>query len=719
MTVEDFLNHPSTVSRVLSSLGNKVKLPNEGFVAGGSVANMLLSLYHLGTDNRFEVNDVDIFTVKQMDESESVYDFNGEGENGLFTNPLNLSLGVHNDDYGHVYVERDGTFYKVLKAERDGLINSIECIVGRGEQDETIRYTPPAPEEHPNMIMMPVTQTLPTLESYWVKNADNDIILRGFDINCCQAGIDLSNGILHYTNSFVEFMKSKQLLVDIPYTPLHTTIRLIKKFITYGGFCYCNLEEEFRYLHQASTLSINECGRIIGKETYEKYKKYERVSFHYIVKDEIKTQNVDLTKYFKLRRPHGNEIPNSYRKEHFTQHEFTSHYYGQETPLDDSKITNEAQDLWFWESTGVFENIDQKFRHVYELKRIWELLYRNRKKSHQKKIDMILNFGSKRNQFSTNTALQAFEVFDEYQGRSYPAKCLLVNDDYYKCDFTQKHLEEIERFFSEHRRLCGLFSRLNLQEQYQKMSMLKALSNKEGEWVIGVLENVSLESQMINIEITKEWVQGLIEKEKERMGKPLCEAYDLSEFKYKDCVKELTSPLDLKVEGSVMGHCVGGYSYSIEKGLSRIFHIEVDGIGSTLEIGINKNPSLEYSVKEGSDERFFSVKQHYGRYPEKGNLRPTNKNRGVAFKLCYFLAKNHLSDEELKNSLKMEPMKTYDPNTFLVKDTSRKTNKWRKWLGDGHATVRRKNLYEKTNEWHGQIDFFNERVVQPNGDLPF
>jgi hypothetical protein len=57
-----------------------------------------------------------------------------------------------------------------------------------------------------------------------------------------------------------------------------------------------------------------------------------------------------------------------------------------------------------------------------------------------------------------------------------------------------------------------------------------------------------------------------------------------------------------------------------------------------------------------------------------------------------------------------------------VEVTVSKQNYWVNWLRDGHATVRRKNLYERTNVWQGGIDFFEERVIQPHNQregLPF
>ena len=106
MTVKDFLENPITAQIVKSSLGQKVTLPSEGFVAGGSVANMLLSLYHKGTPWSFQVNDIDIFQPVDSTEYESGYAYDGEGENLLFGH-INLGMSIQMDEgYGHVFVEQ-------------------------------------------------------------------------------------------------------------------------------------------------------------------------------------------------------------------------------------------------------------------------------------------------------------------------------------------------------------------------------------------------------------------------------------------------------------------------------------------------------------------------------------------------------------------------------------------------------------------------------------
>lgn len=654
MNIEKILEDPKLVDIVLNSISEYVELPDEGFLAGGSVANTILGFIYEGKAKRFKVNDVDIFNVLPIKSYEDLYSYKSKGEESLQPN-INLNMDILSDDYGHVFVESDGTFYRVIESTRDGLINNVTCIVkkGNGRQE---RYLPEPPEDNPNQVMTAVTHIIDYGKKEYNENCD--IILRGFDINSCQAGIDLKTKKLYWTKPYADFLKTRQLMVDVPYTPIHTSIRLIKKMLQYGTLCYCDFEKEFQYLFQAT--NTDEYGKLVGKETYDKFTKYNKVYLSQLINGKVKTELIDLNKYFKLRKPLYHELPASYREDNIPPHISSpiSHY--------NQTVIHEI-DLWFLEPVkGVFNYIDVEYYGICELKRVWELLYRPRKKSHKKKIESILRFkrlsegplfGGGETKFTNTSSINT--------QNSYPTKCLIANDDYYNCDFSFNHLVEIENFFTEHRRLSSVFSKFkNIQEQYEKLRLLKSFVNKEGDWVIGILE-----SGGSKFDITEESLYEVIEKEKLRLSQPLCEPYDLSDFKYKNYVSELVTPYDLKLEGSKMGHCVGGYSHSIENGESRIFHIEIDGIGSTLEIGLKDYNGISDKLP------CFKVKQHYGRYPKKGNLTPTNKNRGIAFKLVYYLAKQNLTKDVFIESLKSSDGK------------KTKRNKWSKWLSDGHRNV--------------------------------
>jgi hypothetical protein len=54
-------------------------------------------------------------------------------------------------------------------------------------------------------------------------------LLKGFDLNCCMAGLDRVNKKIIYTKEFVEFLSFNKIEVTNTAQPLQTTIRLHKK----------------------------------------------------------------------------------------------------------------------------------------------------------------------------------------------------------------------------------------------------------------------------------------------------------------------------------------------------------------------------------------------------------------------------------------------------------------------------------------------------------
>ena len=377
----------------------------------------------------------------------------------------------------------------------------------------------------------------------------------------------------------------------------------------------------------------------------------------------------------------------------------------------------EGRELWTYKFIKKFQDIDEEFVTMWELKKIWDFKYRYLKKSHKNKIDMIMSYG-KQGLRKDKTKLTPRSFGDDSENMSYPVQCLMTNEYFYKCDFTKEHLDEIVEFVHEHRRLGGLLSRVDtVQEQYNNVKMIKTLAKQEGQWIIGTLETLGIQEMIRGTVITKEWVEGLIKKEKERMSTPLIDPINLDGFKYKNYVTELVKPLDLKLEGEKMGHCVGGYSYNIERGESRIFHIEVDGISSTLEVGLVRYTTMLFELdtpsnREKADvKKEFRVKQHYGRYPEKmGNQTPTNKCRGIAFKLCYFLVNEYLdatvkeeieksvSDDTNQRNIRENIKKQEMSNNGNHVVTVSKNNLWSKWLNDNHKG--KNNLNKNKRELH-------------------
>lgn len=628
----DFLNSKDTFKKVcqkLASYGVTVdnyEIINNGFIAGGSVSNILISMLHGGEP---VINDIDVYKQTKEKISNDWYPSTFINEEGL---------EIVNDSYGRVFVAEDGARMKVLGHSRKGIFNIINY-----HYENYTKLSVPTPTEK------------------------NLVILQGFDLNCCKAGLDLEKEEIIYTPEFVDYLRTKQLKVVHPCAPIQTTIRIYRKMKDLN--CYCDVEHEMKFLTIAiKNVNSGQMSKYIGPETYAKYEK---------CKDFV-------DKYFKLREPkNSEEIPYSLKDK----------YYIGNKRNPDIKI-------WVFDTLMNF-NIIEETSTINRLKRVWYLLYTYKKGSEQDRINKIFykNFflGKEKEDLWCRTDYDQKDENGEYvklpyySSTRYTHSMILTKKDYHKCDFDLKHVDYVDNFTKEHYGMQMFLRNCNtLMEQYELIKFIKSLANKEGNWIIGALENSTTQlttmrdgnnNLFMNI-IGKEVIIKLVEKYKKENSETLTEAIDLSGFEYKGCVKELVAKLQLIEEGSKMGHCVGGYSGVVADGKSRIFHIECDGIGSTVEIG---TPSTSYRVlgddphiptnrgKRYIDKKIvevyqpenfndscilvfedettekvhinnviYSVKQHSGRFPERGNQTPTETNRKIVEELVRYLNINHL-----------------------------------------------------------------------------
>lgn len=306
----EFLESKDTykkVCQILASYDVKKEIGNiKGFIAGGSVSNILISMLHGGEPI---VNDIDIY--------QEVKEENGRGD-WYPTSFINEEgLEILNDEYGRIFVDESGARMKVNGHSRRGIINFITYVYNKSGWGK------------------PHTQS-----------GKNKIILHGFDLNCCKAGLDLENSEIVYNSDFVEYLRTKQLKVIHPCAPIQTAIRIYKKMRDLD--CYCDVEHEMRFLTVAfkNVQSAQIC-RYIGVETYSKYQQYKDF----------------VGKYFKLRKPENSEeIPYSLRKDY---------YIG-------NKV-NPKINIWLFDAVMDF-NVIECCGTMNKMKRIWHLLYTTKKK---------------------------------------------------------------------------------------------------------------------------------------------------------------------------------------------------------------------------------------------------------------------------------------------------------------------------------------------------
>lgn len=629
MNIETFLKSKETYQKVLDTLRTYADIEDEskGFIAGGSVSNILFSLIYGGNA---VVNDIDVYWQVKEDvklKEEQWYPAVYVNEDGL---------EMVDDAYGRVFVSDSGSRMRVVKHSRKGIFNNIEYLYEEGK-----RY------------------------GVGIIKPKNLVILEGFDLNCCKSGIDLENGVIFYTQEFVEFLQTKQLKIVSPCAPIQTTIRLQKKMKDLD--CFCDFVHEMRFLTVAAKhIHGGQMTKFIGPETYVKYEKYKDI----------------VDKYFNVREPKNvDELPHTLR----------------EVYEKDGK-RNPKIKLWIFEPIMNFD-IVEGVNSLNELKRIWYLLYTHKKKSEQTKINkifyknaylgnmtedtwefkeykqgtykqLVVNYGFGFDWDSPKE--QEYVMVPRYVSNRFTYQMILSNKDYHKCNFDLKHVDTIDKFTNEHHNIKMILKlSKSLVEQYNIIKFIKSLAKKEGDWIIGILETLNWNRHDNVKKLDEETVLNILEKEKMFNNKKLVDKVDLKSFEFKNCVRELVTPLELKTEGSKMGHCVGGYAHSIESGRSRIFHVDCDGIGSTVEIGLPMKEKYDYhtskmikvleayqpeglknecfvvfdnetSEKVSINEFIYHTKQHHGRYPEKGNLKPTETNKKVVKSLVTYLNNNNL-----------------------------------------------------------------------------
>lgn len=178
--------HSSMGRIVIDMLAQLHPLPDVGFVAGGAVNAAIRRHLGLGID---PINDIDIFFVPRGRRRIAMEERLQHSRLGT----CNFTIRVTDRDYlGRKFIRGEFT-HRILNSQRDGILNWIAV--------EPSRSIPLSP----------------------------DLMLRTFDINCCQVGVCLKTGLLHWTKSYQRFIETRELHLTAANTPYHSAIRYFKK----------------------------------------------------------------------------------------------------------------------------------------------------------------------------------------------------------------------------------------------------------------------------------------------------------------------------------------------------------------------------------------------------------------------------------------------------------------------------------------------------------
>jgi len=356
------------------------------------------------------------------------------------------------------------------------------------------------------------------------------LVLEGFDLNCCQAGLDLASGLIITTPAFRRFLSNGQLMVTNVATPYHTTIRLAKKHKEYG--CYCSLDTEASILATAGGL-------------LERGNRHNRNNIRHAARFGTKYRDLWLQYREQL------ETVSSIERVEGTRYELYQLKYS---------VPDVTESL-----VEIFRR-SRKCVNSQTIARAFDLRCRpTTPGAHRERFRQAALAG-------TNSLTNA-----------------ISDNNYLDCRMPpENQLGSLERFLVNHKQITRLFAYygLNQLQQVEAMKMVEAKEDEHGLLFTGMVESMGNHNR--EYAGTMEEYLELVEAEfRSRVkGGELVEPADLSRFSYSGAVRELTSYELLQREGKEMRHCVGGYFREVArlKGQFRIFGISDPSGRSTVAI---------------------------------------------------------------------------------------------------------------------------------------
>jgi len=236
----------------LNKIKSKWDLPKRGFVAGGSLANMI---WELVSGKEAVINDIDIFTLRNI-----VGQFNQYDRSSLYR--FKKEEKTYHEDYSGITFSSKTlkSFYLVVSSERNGIFNIVE---------------------------------------YDSNKSEPQFILESFDLNCVGVGYSIEEDKFYWTDEFKNFLKTGKIKVVNGQTPSHTTIRIASKEKDLGIVAD---EEEWIILSHLIQYGFHDINKFLFKERfYEKFLSCPRLS-------EIFEIEKDSTFEEYVKKKHGEDV---------------------------------------------------------------------------------------------------------------------------------------------------------------------------------------------------------------------------------------------------------------------------------------------------------------------------------------------------------------------------------------------------------------------------
>jgi len=538
----NILKDKDIVSKVLNKLNELCVIPDNGFLAGGAVANTLLSMKY---GDKYPINDLDIFI--ESEEKEDPFDMEYRSSMApTRTQELTILSGYYEGELSYDH----GSNYRILEVERDGLLNWI--TISRVSDRSNLR--------------------------------NYSYILNGFDFNCCQVGIDLKTNELYYTEEFEEFLNTKQLDVTAIYTPAHTAIRLFKKKKELN--CYCDVEKCMELLSQPliRETRVRLHSRYFG--TYFSHKYKSMFLEHY---GDIKPF-FSMVSFFDDKKEMWGVSNNNHTRVSLDRDHVTNWLDPQKTIPQELLQKWETYNDIMWTLVPIKYNTPNvRIKEILSSVEYNPLTFMSSYKLINGKIK--------------NNVINKCEIV--LRKGKYTKLLTLLNPYFCDCDFSLTHINNVEQFVSKYSQLLNIIVKfkINLQECVELIKVIKRVISVEGDWIEIKLMEI-LGNWNVAIKPTYENLCNSLKTYKIEMSKPLVDRIKfLSQIKLpKDVlIKELVSELEIHWAGNKLKNCLNNpgqnYIENIKSGEVKVIIISTPNSISALELHV-KTDDIKYMEKQ-------------------------------------------------------------------------------------------------------------------------
>ena len=483
---------------VLNKLREFTDLPRTGYVAGQSVASAVSELF--GDGRAVAYNDVDVFRTRTTEEQAThearvnawyerlrvIQDENSQVLNTPFDQPptkyqasknlCTFTTQEQENDYGQMMLSSTNR-YEVERTARAGMLNEVVCHYIQGG----------------------------------LKN-----VLRTFDLNAVQIGVDIETEQLVWTYDFERFMATRQLDIVTMHTPLHSLIRYFRKRQELQG-TYGNDERILEMVGAAYHLGLDEDGE---------FKPYSNVRWKFgeIYKSRFDSVASSISPHFELTAVPSNSSPVYLLTPRF------------DIPKDLKEGTS---------------NI------VFNLPLVSRALREKHRKGAQERLQYLTKpLPPRPEPTGRNRPLLDRFVRDSW---------LAQGDAYVTGNVTAAEMKQLDRVVKNHPGLSAHIEGLSLKDQWERIKALKTAASQRGIWAYGVVESRDRES----VDWTPDGMQVMLDEAEvllnETLKVPTLAEMTLQGYR----IREMTTGMALAIEGAELHHCVAGYAYQVKAGNSR------------------------------------------------------------------------------------------------------------------------------------------------------